>query len=1094
MNTSHKDSLLDWLEQIGATECYSVLTQADIDIDLVRDLTNNDLRELGLSMGLRKRLQRGIAELVETNPRAVSGFKAERRQLSFLFCDLVGSTRLARQLDPEDMAELQQNYQLLCQRVADKWAGRMLAQYGDGALLVFGHPIVHENDAERAVRAALELSTQIQELGGKIKLQSRIAIATGRVVIGEIFGGADPNSVAGETPNLAARLQDVAEPNTVVVAPSTQRLVAGIFDMQSTGLHELKGFENPVEAFTVLDELEDPERTITLRGDRQVIGRLAEMTLLMDHWEFAKAGKPQVVTLTGEPGIGKSWLMSGFAERVCAETPEMRYYRNFCAAFKTNTALHPFLSELSRAAGITSRDEPETVRERISELPLIRQMGNDETVKLLSAQLGAEDGEDSLGLSAAQQKVAMFSLLQQMIRVEASQKPVLIELEDAHWADPTTLELLTLIATTPPNLPVMLVVTMRPHFELGWPTLPWITHRSLERLPQREALRIARQADGMGALPEARLHDIVAKADGVPLFVEELTRTVAVMKRSSAGDALSVPETLEDSLMSRLDQLAEAKELVQVGATIGRWFRLSTLVAVTGRTEAELRPLMAQLVNADILEPMPDAPSQTYLFRHALIQDAAYASLLLSERKKMHARIAAVLAEESQDATITEPEILARHYAGAEMPFEAVGKLIEAGQAATSRAAQVEANNHFRAALEQLDLAPDCKEKTKLAATVNALLGQSLLATLGFAAPEVGEAFERARDLSEEVGEYPLLLSSLYGVWVVAASRGEPEKTRQFADEALALFGDSDVPLFALGAHFMDAVTLIYSGDLDRAEPALERTISHYSPELHAHSVQAFGDDLGSFALIYLLWSHSLRGDFTTAMEYGERNRILSESVEDRQVEIRSLGFGMSGMQMVNEVDAALAMADDVIATATEQCYPYWVAVGQQGKGWALCHKDQDGEGLVHIETALAFFEMIGQRTPLGLMHTYYGEAMIACGRKEDARQMLKDAIEDADARLDRLYLTDLKRLHAQCLEDPTEAEAGILAAMAESETLGMNYFALRAALALYDLLKDTNRASEAIAHLRRLRAVVTAPMPVALLTQVDAILDAHPA
>ncbi len=1098
MNTIDVQDLRTWLESLGAEDCADALEAADVDMEVMRELTEEDLRELGLNLGQRKRVLRGIAALDETAPpppKPVEKPKpkpsAERRQLSFVFCDLVNSTGLANEQDAEDMATILQTYHGICASVAERWGGRMLQQYGDGCLLLFGHPNAHEDDPVRAVRTGLEVVAEInaaQPVPG-VSLQTRVAIATGRVVIGDLQGGQDPDAVAGETPNLAARLQNIAEPGNVVIAPTTRRLVGGAFDVDSLGDFDLKGFADPVEVWKVLGEAEE-DVSDTGSAD-QLIGREAEMAVLRESWAKVLSGKPQIVSIQGEPGIGKSWLTSSFAQEALRSHPDAHRVRNFCVAFKTNSALHPFLTSIARLAGIKGKDGPSDVRRKLAICPAVSAATTPDAAALLAAQFGAEDPKNPIEMNAAQQKLAMFGLLVEMLSIEASKGPLLLEIEDTHWADPTTLELMRHVAAELPELPVLILATQRPGYEVGWQDAPWIAKIDLQRLPLQASLEIAQHAMGGQGLSEARLRDIVAKADGVPLFVEELTRSAVVMDSSAVGGSLEVPDTLEDSLMARLSLLGEAKSVAQIAATIGRRFNLAILDALNEVTGVALDTAIDRLVAADIVFPAEDGTPDAYVFSHALIQDAAYASLLRRQRKDLHARIATILSDETQQSALIEPEILARHYAGAEMPIEAVMKLIEAGQRATARAAQIEANNHLRAALELLTTAPKGEDTTRLEASVNAMLGQSLLATVGFAAPDVGEAFERARQQSAEISDTPLLLSSLYGVWVVAASRGEREKALHLAAEALELFGESDVPLFAMGAHFMDGVTQIYIGELERAEAAFERTLSYYTPEMHPLCVQAFGDDFGSFTLIYMLWIYALRGDFAASLAFTERNQELTEQLGDKQIETRTLGFTMSGMQMVGEVEAANALADQLLARATELCYPYWISVGQVGRGWVLSQTGKVEEGLEQFQAALGFLDAIGQRTPLSLLQSYYAESLIAAGQNDNALAMLNGAIETCQTALDSLYLPDLIRLRGLCQAEtnPAAAEAEIRRAMSEASARGMGYFTLRAAFSLRQLLDGTENEAEATTLLQDARAACVTPVPFAFVRAVDALL-----
>lgn len=1076
MTKVENSPLREWLASIGASQSADTLEAAEIDLDVIAELCESDLRELGLPMGQRKRLLMGISALreagAETAPEApLASPRPERRQLSFVFCDLVGSTQLARRFDAEDMATILQSYHQICGDMAKRWGGRMLQQYGDGALLVFGHPIVHGDDPARAVRAGLEIIHEVQRARPveNVKLQVRIAIATGRVVIGDLSGNQDPDAVAGETPNLAARLQNVAEPGSVVISDSTRRLVGGAFDLRSAGSHELKGFGEPVQAWTVLGERD--QSTSDARNASAIIGREDELAQLREGWRAAQKGVPQVFVVSGDPGIGKSWLTSYFSEEALRETPQARRIRAHCISFKTNSALHPFLGALSRRVGIKPSDTAEQIRQLVTNFPLLKKLSVPQADKLLAAQLGAGDEANPLEATAGQQKLAIFSLFAELARVESRVGPLLVEVEDVHWADPSSIEMMRNLTSQLGQMRIMIVLTQRSGFDLQLPDLGHVHKLNLGRLNLTASLKLAEATLAGQQMPRARLRDIVSKADGVPLFIEELTRATVLIGKEDVGRSISVPETLEDTLMARLTLLGEAKSIAQIAATIGRRFPRDVLREVAGVDDAVLDEALAQLEAADIATLAEGGGNPLYTFSHALIQDAAYASLLRAERRKLHKRIADILAQRATDSHVPQPEELARHYAGAEMVLEAVAKLIEAGQNATGRAAQIEANNHFKAGLDLLADNPDDATITGLRATLYALFGQSLLATVGFAAPEVGQAFETARKLSSEVGDVALAMASHYGVWTVAASRGERDKALQLAQEAVDLYGESEVPLFSIGAHFMAGVSALYQGDLDASEAALSKTLAHYSPDLSPALVQLFGDDLGSFTMIYLQWLHSLRGDFTAALDFKQRNQALSDQLGDQQIQTRTLGFTMSIMQMLQDQKAAGELAEELLERATERCYPYWVAVGQAGKGWTLCKESAFDEGLAFFEMAFGFLDLIGQRTPMGLLRSQQAESLIAAGCLEEARGVLEAAIAANESELDALYLPDLIQLRGRSYadEDPERAAADFVQAFDKARENGTWFFALRAAEQLQQLRGQEDAQAQSLMKEARL-------------------------
>ncbi len=1095
--------LNDWLNSIGAPECADALAAADVDLDVVRDLTDHDLREIGLSLGQRKRLIRGITVLNETDRKEADPDRqrAEQRQLSVLFSDLVGSTELSTKVDTEEFATILQDYHRLCSSIATQWGGRLIAQFGDGCMIIFGHPRMHEDDAERAIRAGQQMIREIALSGPYAgeNLTSRVAVATGRVVIGDLTGASDPDALAGQTPNLAARMQGTVDPQQLIIDRRTMRLVSHAFELAPRGAMKLRGFQEPIEGWIVGDPHETRSRYDMLApaSVHTIFGRDAESELLEQRWKQSLGGESQVVVLKGEPGIGKSWLISSFASKVQADYPEMRRVRLFCSSLHQNTALHPALDQITWTAGIRANDDPETIRGKLKAYFEGQSGISDGADKLVAAHLlpGASDAE-ALDLNAGQHKAAIFGLMQELLASELARGPVLLEFEDAHWADPTSLELISILANVAGDAAVqqrlMIVVTHRPDYQYVWPEKPWISNQVLGRLSLSDCIELAKTVIGDG-LPDARLRDVIAKADGVPLYVREIARMAAEAETDSVGGSIDVPETLESSLVARLDRLDSAKSIAQNAAALGRQFYESTLAEVSDMTIEDLQAGLSTLVDADVISPLPDVGAGVYLFRHALIQDAAYGSLLRRERRDIHSRAADVLVREQAAGAQIRPEVLARHYAGAEKPLEAVGKLIEAGRNATSRAAQIEANNHFRRGLELLSDLPEDEARHSLEAMVHALLGQSLIATLGFGAPEIAESFDRARTLSEQTGDLGLLLSSAYGRWTVAAARGDRELTKVLAAEALEMFGESNQPIFALGGHFMDGVTRLYDRQLDAAEASLKKAVENYGPQMHPYLVQAFGDDLGTFAMIYLQWIRTLRGDLAGAMAMTAQINEISATLDDRQIDARNLGFATSGAQTVGAAEMAIDMGNQLEAVATQQCYPHWIAVAQINRGWGVCHQPDGDAGIAEIEAGIGFFNLIGQRTPLNLCHSVMVEALLQLGRHDDARAAVDDALATCETSLDRLYDVDLRRLRAECLlpTDPKAAEAGLRAAISEAEDAGMHYFAMKAGTSLASLLAGTANGPEAGQKLAEIRARITEPMPLPVIMFADAAIAA---
>jgi class 3 adenylate cyclase len=676
---SAPDDVAGWLDQLGLPEYAPMFAAQAVDREVLAELSDQDLKDLGIPLGHRKRLLKAIAALAAeatppARPESPSPGTAERRQLTVLFCDLVGSTELSAPLDPEDMGALISAYQACCADVVRRWEGHVAKYMGDGVLAYFGYPRAHEDDAERAVRAGLDLVAAVARLptGADMPLAARVGIATGLVMVGELIGegAAQEQAVVGETPNLAARLQALAAPGSAVISQATRRLIGGLFELVDLGPLRLKGFVEPLAAFRVAGEGGAEGRFEALHGQRltPLVGREHELAMLMERWTRAKDGEGQVVLIAGEPGIGKSRLLRALREELSGE-PHLAL-SHFCSPYHSNSALYPIIVQLERAAGFAPDDGPETKLAKLAAL-LGQATGQlDEALPLLAALLGIPAGERDppLSLSPQRQKQRSLEILIEQLAGLARARPVLELYEDLHWVDPSTLELLDLLVERVRSLPVLAVLTYRPEFRPPWAGHAHVTALPLNRLGRRQGAALVERITGGKALPGEILAQIVARTDGVPLFVEELTKTVLESGLlTAAGDhyefsgplpPLAIPATLHDSLMARLDRLATVKEVAQAGAVIGREFSHDLLAAVSPLAAAELDAALDQLVAAELVFRRGSPPDATYSFKHALVQDAAYQSLLKSKRQQVHALIVQVLEQRFPDVMDTKPELL----------------------------------------------------------------------------------------------------------------------------------------------------------------------------------------------------------------------------------------------------------------------------------------------------------------------------------------------------------------------------------------------------------------------------------------------------
>jgi class 3 adenylate cyclase len=734
----------EWLRGLDLGQYVSAFAENEIDWQVLPKLTANDLKDIGVAaVGHRRRLLEAIAALSEdglevSSPAAPKG--PERRQLTVMFCDLVGSTSLAAQLDPEDFRDAIAAYHAAVREEVRGLDGFVAKYMGDGVLAYFGYPGAHEHDAEHAVRAGLRVIDAVGRLEVQsIKLQARIGIATGLVVVGDLIGegSAQEQSVVGETPNLAARLQAVAEPGAVILAAGTRRLVGELFEYRDLGPVEMKGIADPVPVWQVLRPSTVASRFEALRGSTltRLIGRYEELNLLMRRWERAKAGEGQVVLISGEPGLGKSRLTSALAERLEAESHFRQRY--FCSPYRRDSALYPFVKEIGRAAGFEPVDPPASKLQKLEALLAFGSLP-DEDVGLIAdlVSLSASERYPLPALSRQRKKEQTLEALIRRLEGLARRRPVVMIFEDAHWIDPTSRELLDLIVERIHDRSVLLIITFRPEFQPPWIGEPHAAMLVLNRLSRGDRLSLVTQIVGGKTLPDEVTAQIVERTDGVPLFIEELTKSVLESgllreeKNRYVLDGplppLAIPTSLHASLTARLDRLGSVRQVAQIGAAFGRWFRYTALRAVCGQSDDELQASLARLAGSELVSQSGTPPDAVYTFKHALVQEAAYGSLLRNTRRRLHKRIAEAMGTHFPELKDSQPEFFARHYTEAGLIEEAIFYWSKAARISAERSAMAEAAAQFQKVLDQLALLPDDRARQRQELEFYAALGAVL--------------------------------------------------------------------------------------------------------------------------------------------------------------------------------------------------------------------------------------------------------------------------------------------------------------------------------------------------------------------------------
>lgn len=1072
---AQNSAIVAWLRDIGLERYDEVFRRAEITLESLLELTDADLRELGLPLGPRKILLKATATFATENTPPAShpaiSAEAERRQLTIAFIDLVGSTALSSRLDPEEMYAVLRTYQNTVAGEILRFDGHVAKYMGDGVLAYFGWPRAHEDDAERAVRAALEITSAISKLDNESgeRLSARVGIATGLVMVGDLVGegGAREQAVVGETPNLASRLQAIAESGTVVISEPTRQLLGGLFDLRDLGARELKGIEGLVQIHLV-----NGERVV---GDRfsahqsgaplPLIGRDQELALVIDRWRLAKGGEGQVVVLSGEPGIGKSRIILALRERLRAEPRASVRVRYNCSPFHKNSPFYPAIEQLSRAAGFNDRDDHST---RISKLGRWAAEINlsDKAVPYLIDLLGllAPERYALPPLTPEEKRSRTFRALLGQNEALATRTPVCLILEDAHWCDPTTLDLFDQVTQQVASLPILLVITYRPEFSPRWVQNPHVTTLTLDRLGPADAATIVTQVAGC-QLPPELTESLLTRADGVPLYLEELTKAVleaaplAALREDYVEQWQSgaVPQSLQGSLLARLDRLGVLKEVAQAGAVVGREFTARVVAIVMRTEEAKAREALRQLVMAGIMLRRATSGESVYSFKHALLQDAAYQSLLKSRRQELHARVAEAIEASGDDDAAARLEVLARHLTEAGLLPRALPLWEAAGERAWRRSAHREAIAHLRHGLEVATRVPGA-EGRRATIRLETLLGASLTAAFG-PRQEAIQAYERASRVAGEMGETGELLRAQWGRWYCTNLRADLPQAGTVAAALMSRAGETDDRGLMLQAHHAVWTTAWQAGDLEKACKHAQTGVELYREADH-HDLTTFygGHDAGACCrntLGITLW---LLGCPDQAAARADEGVALARRLSHPFTLAATLGFASWVRLFRGDHGEAALLSHELIDLCTGQGMPVYLAVGRIVE--AASTPGAGEEAAETIRNNIEALQTLGARARQSFHQGLLAHAYLRSGRLQDGLAAVDDGLRFVAQTGERWYEPELHRLKGELTLSAgrvEEARSAFQEAITIANERGALAFKLRAAIRLARLQGHTD-------------------------------------
>ncbi len=1101
-------TIRQWLEGVGLPEYAEAFEANDVEPDVLPALTEEDLHRLGVSLGHGKRILLALRETsapISVRSRlngaaanitpSIESLTAqgERRQVTVLFCDLVGSTALSNTHDPEEYWSILSRYHESCIAAIQRFEGFVAQIQGDGILAYFGYPLAHEGEAERAVRAALYIVEALTRLdvGSAGPLRVRIGIASGLVVVSHIL--APDKSAVGETPNLAARLQTVAQPGEVMVSGRTRSLAGGGFEYDYRGIHALKGIAEPTGAWKVVGPSDAVSRfdAATRGGLTPMVGREQEIGLLQDRWELSRAGEGQVVLLQGEPGIGKSRMLRAFRERLGTRIEMPLQYQ--CSPYYVNSAFYPIADHLERALKFQRDDSSDQKLDKIEHYLLFPpppagegQAGGrtrsrtDCSLLARALAIPCDQRYGPLEMSPQKQKDDTISLLVDLVAAIARAQATAMLFEDVHWADPTTLDVLSALMDRAEKLPLFVLITYRPEFIPPWLSRSHVTQLALTRLSRAQGASIVLRVAGGKPLPADLVAQIVDKTDGVPLFLEELTKAVLESNLiidlgdrydySGSVNKLTIPNTLRDSLMARLDRLIPVKEIAQIGACLGREFSHELVSAVSPMSEAQLTEALEKLTASELVFRRGSPPEAVYIFKHALVQDAAYDSLLKTKRQELHAQIAEAIRERFPSKAEIEPELLAHHYTEAGLFGTAIPYWQKAGQLAQQRVALQEAIGHYQRGLELTSRLAPSSERDAWELQLRALLGMAWVELHGYTHPQVAASLEPALQLDQSLDRGDYAVRILWGLWVYRLCTGQIQESLVWAERLLARAEEVDSETMRIVGHWTACNSYFFLGELVQCVQHANALLARYDPVRDLGIADLVNHDPKTIALMYRASAEWLLGFPDRAVATTE---LGIAHAGERQHPFDWCWARFFGTLQVycprGDLDRAAALIVEMDNYATEQRLLFFKDIYiPMLRALCVAWAGRYAEGLVACERALQQWLGAGSGIVVPYIKAAVAESAVRCNRQDEAIELLDEALAQIEwpEGHERYALAEVLRVKALSVlaqGRPSAAEAIFQQALETARQQGAKSWELRAATSYALLLRDKGRVEDAI-------------------------------